>query len=74
MSIGQNIAPLLMCVFSYVFLGEILQPFVKLVIFVAFVGCSTILYGNYLQDKENLAKSAAAAPLLAWIAVLLNST
>ena len=74
MSIGQNIAPLLMCIFSYIFLGEVLQPFVKTVIFFAFLGCSIIVYGNYLKDKENLSKSAAAAPILAWIAVLTNST
>lgn len=53
MCIGQNIAPLLMCIFSRIFLKEVLQPFVKTVIFVAFVGCSVIMYGNYLQDETN---------------------
>ena len=79
MGIGQNIAPLLMCIFSRIFLKEVLQPFVKTVIFVAFVGCSVIMYGNYLQDEAqkhdvSTNKKLLVAPISAWLAVVINST
>ena len=74
MSIAQNISPLLMCLFSYIFLGEILKSYIKETIVLAFVGCSVIVYGNYIQEQNSLlSQHARSAPILAWVAIVLNS-
>lgn len=72
MSICNNIAPLLMCLYSYIFLGETLRSYIKETVTIAFIGCSVIAYGNYLQGQAN-SGFMISIPALAWIAVFLNT-
>ena len=57
-----------MCIFSYIFLGETLKGYYKIVIVLAFVGCSVIIDGNYIKD-EGSGNSKPPAPVSAWLAV-----
>ena len=69
-AIGMNIASLIMCVLSYLILGEVLKNYMKAVISVCFVGCTVIIIGNYMKNGKS---DVTKAPVLAWLALLYNS-
>ena len=65
---GNNIAPLLTCLFSFIFLGESLKGYYKIVILLAFIGCSVIIDGNYIKSEDQ-GHFKPPAPVAAWLAV-----
>ena len=58
-----------MCVFSFIFLGETLKNYYKIVIMLAFVGCTVIICGNYIREEDQKGYSKPPEPVSAWLAV-----
>lgn len=44
--ITSNCEPIVICIMSYFFLGEVLDPFIKVFVLIAFTGCMIIANGS----------------------------